>query len=124
MTGFKAVRDVVIISDNDDPTMSFADICAQIERARAEGNLTRNWGAPAVPGVKAIGEPSVSVWMWPASELAEAGCLETLLWRYIKNNHTDYAACVEDACRCTKINNLWPKSKLDKAKVRCFLSLE
>src|SRR5258708_39975878 len=44
LTGFEAVTDVVIISDNDDPQTSFAGICAQIERARNEGNLTRNWG--------------------------------------------------------------------------------
>jgi len=46
LTGFSAVKEVVIVADNDDnPAQSFASICAQIEKARNEGNLKRNWGS-------------------------------------------------------------------------------
>jgi hypothetical protein len=122
LTGFEAVTDVVIISDNDDPKTSFAGVCAQIERARSEGNLTRNWATATKPGVKAEGEPSVSIWMWPSSELAVGGCLETLLWRVVKGRYQKDAACVDAATRCTN-SDQWPISKLDKARIRCFLSL-
>jgi hypothetical protein len=122
LTGFEGVTDVVIIGDNDDPRTSFAGICAQIERARNEGNLTRNWGTATAPGVKAEGDPSVSIWMWPSSELAVEGCLESLLWRAVRGRYKKEAACVDAATRCTN-SDQWPISKLDKTRVRCFLSL-
>lgn len=119
MPTFQPVTDVVLIADNDEPSASFGAICAQIERARGEGNLTRNWARPTTPGVKAVGDPSVSVWMWPASN-AQPGCLETLLWRIVEPIHPDQAKCVKDACKCAGASR-WSVSKLDKARIRCFL---
>jgi hypothetical protein len=121
MPTFEPVTHVVLIADNDDPAASFGAICAQIERARSEGNLTRNWGRPATPGVSAAGDPSVSVWMWPASN-AQPGCLETLLWRIVERKYPNVAKCVRDACTCADVDR-WSAGKLDKARIRCFVAL-
>jgi hypothetical protein len=120
---FPLVTDVVILADNDeDPQASFASVCSQIRNAKQNGQLKRNWAIPTAPATKQAGDPSVSVWMFPAP--GQAGCLETLLWTAIQNQrgNTANVACVEAALRCTGANQ-WPKSKQDKARVRAFLSL-
>lgn len=121
VTGFAAVKEVVILADNDgDPVASFQQICNQIAKAKQDGNLSRNWGAATQPLVKAAGDPSVNIWMWPHAGLP--GCLETLLWQVIQARHPNESACVEDALRCSGANG-WSSSKADKARVRCFISL-
>lgn len=120
---FDNVDDVVILADNDvDPNKSFISICNQIKNAKSTGNLSKKWAVPATPGVKMTGDPSVSIWMFPSA--GQQGCLETLLWQAIRNQngHAANVACVEAACRCSGADK-WPLSKLDKAKVRVFLSL-
>lgn len=121
LTGFSAVNEIVIVADNDDdPARLFASITGQIEKARREGNLKRNWGAAIRPAEKAAGDPSVSIWMWPTAD--QQGCLETLLWQVIEAKYPEDAACVQDACDCSEAS-AWPVSKLDKARVRCFISI-
>lgn len=121
MGGFTDVTDVLILADNDDdPTESFADICRQIEDLRAQGKLSRTWGAATQVASKAAGNPSITIWMWPAP--GEKGCLETLLWRYLTRKCPKEVACVEAALKCSGADQ-WPISKADKARVRCFLSI-
>lgn len=121
ITGFSAVTSIVIVSDNDDdPTAAVKAIHDQIEKARAEGNLTRNWAVPETSSSIALGDPSVAVWTWPAP--GKPGCLETLLWEIVLKRHAEDAACIDAACKCAAIDG-WPKSKLDKARIRCFISL-
>jgi len=121
VTGFLGVLDVAILADNDDdPAAAFQNVCSQIEAARTEGNLSRSWGRAQQPGVKAVGDPSVSVWMWPAP--GQPGCLETLLWTVAVATHPTEAKCAEGACKCSGADG-WPISKRDKARVRCFLAL-
>jgi hypothetical protein len=122
---FSNVSDVVIIADNDDDATNrrmFVNICNQIQRAKTNGNLQRDWAIPRTPEIREVGDPSVSVWMFPADK--KPGCLETLLWEAIKNQRGNArgVACVEAACSCSGADS-WPVSKFDKAKVRCFLSL-
>ena len=121
LTGFPGVNEIVIVADNDDdPAKSFDNITGQIEKARREGNLKRNWGTAAQPAAKAAGDPSVSIWMWPSAN--QPGCLETLLWQVIQAKYPKDATCVQDACECSEAS-AWPVSKLDKARVRCFISI-
>ena len=118
--GFADVEDVVIVADNDDnPNAAFKNICDQITRAKQDG-LSRNWAIPKQPGVKEAGDPSVTVWMWPSA--GNRGCLETVLWQLIQAKYPVEAACVSAAIKCSGANS-WPISKLDKARVRCFISL-
>jgi hypothetical protein len=121
MSGFSGVSDVVLVADNDDPATSFTMIVAQIRSALASG-LSRQWAVPTVPYVKAAGDPSVTIWLWPAQ--GQAGCLETLLWQLITAQTANRAAvrCVDQAVACAGIGG-WPLSKLDKARVRCFIAL-
>jgi hypothetical protein len=118
--GFSGVSDVVIVADNDDPAISFNSILQQLQRAKISGNLSRNWGEPTAPMVKAPGDPSVSVWLWPGQ--GRHGCLETLLWQAVKSRYRRIAACVDQAIKCANIGT-WPVSKLDKARVRIFIAL-
>jgi hypothetical protein len=121
ITGFTEVSDVVILSDNDDdPAASFANVCDQIENARNNGDLARNWGQATTPVNKTAGDPSMSIWMWPSD--GQNGCLETLLWQVVQNTQAKNAACVDAALQCSGADK-WPTSKLDKARIRCFLSL-
>jgi hypothetical protein len=123
IAGFTGVNDVVIIGDNDDdPAMAFESIVRQLQKAQADGNLTRDWAMPTVPYAKAAGDPSVSIWLWPSP--GKPGCLETLLWRAVQadNRYRAITACVEQAIQCARIGE-WPLSKLDKARVRCFIAL-
>ena len=121
VTGFEAVSDVVFLADNDsNPADSFQDVRGQIEKAHQENNLDRNWGQAAEPLAKAEGDPSVSIWMWPSAN--QPGCLETLLWKVLQSTSPMETACADAACQCSSATN-WSVSKLDKARVRCFLSL-
>jgi hypothetical protein len=123
LEGFSEVHDVVILSDNDiDPARSFAAVSKQIETARHAGDISRNWGAPTEVATKAPGDPSVSIWMWPAP--GQPGCLETLLWQAIQtqSKYATEIACVEAACTCAGADQ-WSISKLDKARLRCSLLL-
>jgi hypothetical protein len=61
--------------------------------------------------------------MWPSGD-DNAGCLETVLWQIIKPRYPEKAKCVEEALRCAGVNRHWSKSKLDKARVRCFIAVE
>ncbi len=120
-TKFSEVKDVVIVADNDgNPAASFKEVCNQIEKARLAGDLKRDWGTPIDPAVKSEGNPSVSIWMWPSPD--QPGCMETVLWEVIKDKYSKEAECAETACNCTEAN-LWTVSKLDKARVRCFMSI-
>jgi hypothetical protein len=122
LTGFTAVKEVVFLADNDDsPSDSFASVCGQLEGARKAGTITRNWGIPTQPATKAAGDPTVSVWMWPSP--GQIGCFETVCWDVITDKYPDDAKCVDAACACAATDQ-WPKAKLDKARVRCFLSLK
>lgn len=121
ITGFTNVRDVVVLSDNDEnPDAAFASVCQQIEAARKGGFLKRVWGKAQKPGEKAAGDPSVSIWMWPSPGVR--GCLETLLWQVMQATHPKEADCVKSACQCSE-SDLWPISKLHKAYVRAFIAL-
>lgn len=121
ITGFTNVADVVILSDNDDnPQDSFDNVRKQIDDAKNMGDLSRNWGQATTPTNKSPGDPSLSIWMWPSA--GTPGCLETLLWSVVQNTRAQEAACVEAALKCSGANQ-WPVSKLDKARIRCFLSL-
>lgn len=118
--GFDAVHHVVIVADNDDnPTKAFRSLCRQLERARTDFN--RTWGDPTNPGETAAGDPTVSVWMWPAPGVP--GCLETLLWQVVQDKYPTEAECIETAILCTGINE-WSPSKLAKARIRCFTALK
>lgn len=122
ITGFDAVNDILLVADNDgDPKKSFSEICAQIEAARTEGPLTRNWGKMTAVNTKATADPSLGCWLWP--EINKVGCLETLLWQCIEKNHAKEAKCVEQALACSGAN-AWPQNKIDKAKMRCFFSIK
>ncbi len=122
ITGFTAVTEVVLLADNDDdPNASFTAVCDQITDARSTGNVSRNWGVPSAPVIKAPGDPSVSIWMWPSP--GQPGCLETLLWQVILTKYPKEAKCVDSACRCAGTSAWRSVSKLDKARVRCFVAL-
>lgn len=117
--GFSAVTDVIFLADNDDlAATSFDNVCTQIRVAKK----VRNWAIPPPGETKQAGDPSVAIWMFPAP--GEEGCLETLLWTAItsQRQHAANVACVEAACRCSGADQ-WSRSKLDKARVRAFLSL-
>jgi Protein of unknown function (DUF3226) len=123
LSGFPAVTDVVLIADNDDdPAVSFNRVIAQIQAAQAAG-LSRNWAIPAAPGVKAVGDVSVSIWLWPSH--SQIVCLETLLWQLVRSEakYKSVVSCVDQATQCAGING-WPLSKLDKARIRCFIALQ
>lgn len=121
LTGFENISDVVIVADNDgDAQKSFGVVRAQLLKAKNKGNLQHNWAVPDQAGVRAVGQPSVSIWMWPTP--GNAGCLETVLWGLIQTKYPDEAACVDSAMKCSGADT-WPISKLDKAKVRCFISI-
>jgi hypothetical protein len=122
ITGFTEVTDVVLVGDNDDnPKASFDSICTQLENARKAGSIKRSWGSPTAPATKAMGDPTVSIWMWPAP--GEPGCFETVCWEVVKQKYPNDAKCVDEVCACTGADK-WPKTKLDKARIRCFLSLK
>lgn len=119
--GFNNVLDVVILADNDaNPAESFENVRRQIENARNGDSMSRRWGDATAVAVKAAGDPSASIWMWPAP--GEMGCLETLIWPIIEDTHPRESACVDAAFACATSDG-WPHSKLHKAKVRCFISL-
>lgn len=121
LTGFEGVDDVVIISDNDDdPAKSFGKVRAQLKKAIDESNVRRNWALPIAPGVRVVGSPSVTIWMWPSP--GRAGCLETVLWEIVQRKYQTQAACVEAALACSGAD-LWAIGKRDKARIRCFMSL-
>lgn len=121
LVGFPDVKNVVVVADNDDdPAASFLGVINQLEGLRSSRDIKRNWGRATQAGVKFPGDPSVSVWMWPAP--GEVGCLETLLWQVIVRKHPVGAACAEAACKCSGAEQ-WPLSKYHKARVRCFISL-
>jgi hypothetical protein len=121
LTGFDAVDDVIIISDNDDdPVASFRSVRAHLKKAIDESSVQRAWALPDAPGVRVAGSPSVSIWMWPRANVP--GCLETVLWEIVQRKYAVQAACVEAALRCSGAN-LWAVSKRDKARIRCFMSL-
>jgi Protein of unknown function (DUF3226) len=121
ISGFEGISDIVVISDNDDdPTASFANVRAQLERAKMEGNLQYDWAIPTEPAIALSGAPSVSIWMWP--EAGQPGCLETVLWRIVEQKYQQEAACVDAALACAQADQ-WPISKRDKARIRCFISL-
>jgi hypothetical protein len=121
VTGFTRVNRVVLIADNDDtPADSVTSVCTQLRNARQVKAIRRNWGVPNQAVTPAPGDPSVAVWMWPSA--GQPGCLETLLWQVIQALHPNEAACVDTACACTGANT-WPISKLDKARVKCFIAL-
>jgi hypothetical protein len=118
---FENIVDVIVVADNDShPLKSFNAVRAQLLKAKDEGNLKHNWAIPDHSGVRALGQPSVSIWMWPAP--GDNGCLETVLWDLIQAKYPDEAACVEAAMKCSGAN-AWSIGKLDKAKVRCFISV-
>jgi hypothetical protein len=123
LVGFHGVGDVVIIGDNDDdPAKAFDAIVRQVRKAQEEGNLSRKWAIPTVPFAKTAGDPSVSIWLWPSQ--GQPGCLETLLWQALQadNRHRTIIPCIDQAIQCAGIGG-WPLSKLDKARVRCFIAL-
>jgi hypothetical protein len=121
LIGFANVRHVVVVADNDDdPAVAFQAVINKVEGLRSSGDLKRNWGTATRAGERFPGDPSVSVWMWPAP--AQRGCLETLLWQVIARRNPTEAACAEAACKCAGVDQ-WPMSKYHKARVRCFLSL-
>jgi hypothetical protein len=121
ISGFDAVREVIIVGDNDDdPTASFDQIIVQLRAAKDVGQ--RDWGIPAAPLLKAAGDPSVTIWMWPSG--GTQGCLETVLWQAIKARQqaAHLVLCVETALRCAGADT-WSQSKQDKARIRCFLAI-
>lgn len=121
ISGFENIVDVIVVADNDsNAPKSFNAVRTQLIKAKDEGNLKHNWAIPDYPGVRTIGQPSVSIWMWPAP--GDVGCLETVLWSLIQAKYPNEAACVEAAIKCSGAN-AWPIGKLDKAKVRCFISI-
>lgn len=121
LTGFNGVSEVVILADNDGtPRESFEAVLAQLMGAKTQGNLKRTWGVPSSAGARSIGDPSVTIWMWPFAN--QIGCLETLIWPVLQRKYPKETACVDKAAQCAG-TSAWPISKLDKARVRCFLSL-
>jgi len=123
LAGFTEVTDVANVADNDDePARAFDSIVRQIRAAKNAGNLSRDWAIPTAPCVKAAGDPSVSVWLWPNQ--GQPGCLETLLWQAVRSEtkHRNVVACVDQAITCAGIAR-WPLSKLDKPRIRCFIAL-
>jgi Protein of unknown function (DUF3226) len=121
IVGFDRVNEIAILADNDEkPAASFTKLRKQIEKARREKNLSRNWGKATRPAEKALGDPAVSIWMWPSAD--QPGCLETLLWQAIETRYPREAACVQDVVRCSGIET-WSASKLDKARVHCFIAV-
>jgi hypothetical protein len=116
LTDFDNVSEVVIVADNDGNAFaSFAAVRAQLLKA-----IRHNWAIPDHAGQKAVGQPSVSIWMWPSP--GNNGCLETVLWDLIKTKYLNEANCVDAAMKCSGAD-AWPISKLDKARVRCFISI-
>jgi hypothetical protein len=121
LTGFDKVSEVVLLADNDGvPAVSFQTVLGQLTSAKNQGNLKRNWGMPISAAARGAGDPSVTIWMWPFAN--QIGCLETLIWPVLKANYPMETACVDAATQCAGTST-WPISKLDKARVRCFLSL-
>lgn len=119
--GFVDVKHVIIIGDNDDnPSQALNSVVGRLAQLKQSNTIKRAWADVQNAGVKFGGDPSVSVWMWPAP--GQIGCLETLLWALIEKKYRKEAACAMDACRCSGADK-WPVSKFHKARVRCFLSL-
>jgi len=76
--GFENIVDVIVVADNDsDALKSFNAVRDLLIKAKNEGNLKHDWAIPHHAGVRAIGHPSVSIWMWPTP--GDEGCLETVL---------------------------------------------
>ena len=119
--GFEKSQHVVVVADNDDdPIRSFNQVNEQLKKAKDEGNIKRDWAIPTQPGVRTAGDPSVTIWMWPS--IGQPGCLESLLWKIIEAEYQSTSLCVEAALQCSGAHS-WPISKLDKARVRCFMSI-
>jgi hypothetical protein len=73
--GFDRVKHAVIVADNDDdPSGAFRAIIGELDGLLASGDISRGWPTVTGPGLVFVGDPSVSVWMWPAP--GEIGCLE------------------------------------------------
>jgi hypothetical protein len=121
ITGFTDVKHVIVLADNDgDPAAALASTIDPLKKLKQTNSIKRVWADPTRAGARFPGDPSVSVWMWPAP--GQQGCLETLLWSLIETKYPKDAACAVDACRCSGANK-WSISKFHKARVRCFLSL-
>jgi len=119
--GFFQVAHVVLIADNDqNATANFQVVASQIGTLEGPDPMERSWGVPTRVGVRADGDPSVSIWMWPKA--GKVGCLETLIWEVLKAEHPKWSKCAETAYKCTKINRQQITHR-DKALVRTFLAI-
>ncbi len=110
LRGWRDVKAVVIVSDNDDdPATALAD------RRKQAGRALAGVAWPEQSWTLADGSPAVSFVMLPGPN--ETGCLETLL-REIAWRTSDGDAgreCVEEFARCTGVND-WSPS--EQAKMR------
>ncbi len=59
--------------------------------------------------------------MWP--EPGVKGCFETVLWEIVERKYPAKAKCVAKAFDCAAVKD-WTISKLDKGKIRSFISME
>jgi hypothetical protein len=122
LPGFEDVTRIVVVSDNDDnATSSFSKIRTQLLNAERDAASDRTWSIPTAPALQTVGDLGFSVWMWP--EPGTRGCLETVLWGVVTQLYPVEAKCVENALQCSGADS-WPVSKLDKARIRCFISLK
>ena len=126
LSGFRRVRSLGILVDNDDnPELAFEKVRHQI----LEVNNTEDFGGiislPKLPFEKS-GECLISVLVILLPGNNEFGCLETLLCRAVNDLRTKEAECIEKLLECAGLvgrNNGWSQSKLDKARIRIAIAI-
>ncbi|MEW6245090.1 MAG: DUF3226 domain-containing protein [Nitrospirota bacterium] len=115
LEGFEKISGIVIVTDSDDDAGSaFAKLREQIESAET-------YPVPDRPFTIATrgGSPDIAVVLLPEAD--QPGNLETLCLGAALDKWFSLRPCVEDFVRCTNAES-WPKSKLSKLQMRCFLS--
>ncbi len=120
LSGFERVQRVAMLLDaDDDRAAAFRSAAAQIPDQVVPED--KAWLRPVGPFVWATGMPSLAIFLLPGSD--QLGCLETLLWHVLLRTNAPLAACVDAALECAGAN-LWSRSKRDKARIRCAISLK
>jgi hypothetical protein len=80
----------------------------------------RPWGQADQPEVRADGDPSTLIWMWP--QASQPGCLETVLWSVVSRLHRELAGDIENLS--VKVgHNEWTKNQRDKSLIQTYIAL-
>ena len=114
-TGFKHVKTILLVADNDiDPTASFQQVRAEI---RAAGG----YGVPdaVLQPATAQNHPSVRIMMLPRA--GQPGCLETIVLESLLIEVPTLRECLNDYLKCTPAVG-WDQSKQAKMRLQCLIA--